>query len=276
MKYLVVYNPFSRSGLSDKDISYIKKRLEGNELDFFRTQGQGSITKHVEKVGNTYDVIISCGGDGTLHETICGVMKLESLPKIAILPRGTMNDVSKSFGYSKKIEESFDIILKGNTIKKNVYSINDTYFLYGLAIGRYTNVSYQTVNKRQFGKFTYYLSCLKEFFKSKPIQVKINNEDLKLSQLFILNTSYLAGYKMDKEEDSHLYVKYILAKNRFIDTIRFYKFLKSRGKKCSKTLILDSIEIKSNELAYTLDGEKYVADLAKIKPLYNYLEFICK
>lgn len=276
MKYLFVYNPFARKGLSDKEIYHIQQRFNGHNLEFFKTRGQGSITEYIKEVGSNFDVIISIGGDGTLHETICGVLSLDKMPKIGILPRGTMNDVSKDLGYSSNIDKSIDILLNGNTKKKNVYSINDTYFLYGLAIGRYAKVSYQTKNKRQFGKLSYYLSCLKEYFKSKPTIIKLNNEELKISQLFILNTTYLAGYKMQKDEDFKLHVKYIPAKNRFIDTIHFYKFLKSKGKKCCKELVLDSVNISAKDLAYTLDGEKYISDSSTINGLYNHIEVICK
>lgn len=276
MKYLFVYNPFSRKGLSIKEINHIKERFQTDQVSFFKTQGQGSITEYVSKVGSDFDFIISVGGDGTLHETVCGILKLEKRPKVGILPRGTMNDVSKDLGYYSNLDKSIDIIKKGNTCLKHVYSINDTYFLYGLAIGRYACVSYNTKNKRQFGKLSYYFSCLKEYFKSKPTTIVINNQKLKISQLFILNTAYLAGYKMNKDNDMHIHVKYILSKNRFIDTIHFYRFLKSRGKKCVEEMIVDSIEIDSKDLAYTLDGEKYISSKAYISLLYNHIEVICK
>lgn len=276
MKYLFVYNPFSRKGLREKEMNHIKERFKSDSVSFFKTQGQGSITEYVSKVGSDFDCIISIGGDGTLHETVCGILKLEKRPKVGILPRGTMNDVSKDLGYHQNLDKSIDIIKKGNTCLKHVYSINDTHFLYGLAIGRYACVSYNTKNKRQFGKLSYYLSCLKEYFKSKPVNIVINQKELKVSQLFILNTDYLAGYKMNKDNDLHMHVKYILAKNRFIDTIHFYKFLKSKGKKCVEEMVVDSLQIESNDLAYTLDGEKYVSSNVSINPLYNHIEVICK
>lgn len=276
MKCLFVFNPFARRGLGEKEIEIIKKKFTGNDIEFYQTHGQGSITKYIATNGSNYDLIVAAGGDGTIHEMICGVQSLEKKPRVGVLPRGTMNDVSKELGYSANLNKSLDILLKGNTVLKNVYSINDTYFFYGLAIGRYANVSYETVNKRQFGKMTYYFSCIKNYFTSKPVKIKIDGKELLISQLFILNTEYLAGYKMNKDTDSMLHVKYIEAKNRFVDTIRFAKFLFSKGKKAIKEIVVESITIEGEDLTFTLDGEKYLANEALIKLASEQIEIICK
>lgn len=276
MKCLFVFNPFARRGLGNKEIELIKKRFQGNDIEFYQTHGQGSITKYVKENGDSFDLIVAVGGDGTIHEMVCGVLSLDKKPIVGVLPRGTMNDVSKELGYSTNINKSIDILLKGNTKLKNAYSINDTFFFYGLAIGRYANVSYETVNKKQFGKLTYYFSCIKNYFTSKPISIKLDNKEVKISQLFILDTKYLAGYKMDKVLDDKLHIKYIEAKNRFIDTIKFAKFLFSHGKKSVKELIVDSITIEGDNISFTLDGEMYLANKALVKPLSEQIRIICK
>ena len=276
MKCLFVYNPFARKGFGKKEIERIKQRFVGNEIEFYQTHGQGSITRYVASDGSNYDLIVAIGGDGTIHEMICGLLKLDKKPKVGILPRGTMNDVSKELGYSSNLDKSIDILLKGNTVYKKVYSINDTFFFYGLAIGRYANVSYETVNKKQFGKLTYYFSCIKNYFTSKPTRIIIDGKEVLISQLFILNTMYLAGYKINKDLDSLLHVKYIETKNRFVDTIRFAKFLFSKGKKSIKELVVDSITIEGDDISFTLDGEKYIANKALIKPVEEQIEIICK
>ena len=265
MKYLFVYNPYSRYGLKEKEIKFIKNKFIDDEVSFYKSEYQGSIEKYVIQNGNQYDVLV-----------VCGAIKLENPKTIALLPKGTMNDVAKSLGYSFNLNKSLNIILKGNSLNRDVYSIGDTFFLYGMAIGRYSNVSYEAKNKRRFGIFSYYIFCLKEFFKSRPTVCKVNGKSLKINQLFIINNDYMAGYKMEFLNDHRIHLKYNLAKNRFIDTFKFLFFLLSKGKRHIKEETYDSLTIEGNNLKFTLDGEKYESNKVLISILDLKVKIICK
>ena len=276
MKYLFVYNPYSRYGLKEKEIEIIKKRFIKDEVIFYKSEYQGSIEKYVFLNGFNFDLIVACGGDGTIHEMICGAIRLKNTPLLALLPRGTMNDVARSLGYKSDLNKSLDIIQNRKFTTKNVYSINDTYFLYGMAIGRYSNVSYETINKKHFGVFSYYFSCLKEFFKSHTTTIVLNGKKIKISQLFILNNNYLAGYKMEFIDDKKIYVKYSISRNRLFDTFKFLFFLLARGKRHFIEEVVDELIIEGTNLKITLDGEKYETNRAVIKILDKNIRMICK
>ena len=232
--------------------------------DIFETKGAGSITEYIKNYGNSYDLIIASGGDGTIHEAACGILKCQKKPKLAIIPRGTMNDVARCYKMPKNVGKCVDIILKGNVELHTTYKINDTFFLYGMAIGRYADVAYVADKKRELGKFAYYLACLKEFFRSKPIEVTINGNKKKISQAFILNSKYLAGYKMNERNDKRIILNQIKFKNRFLDTIRFFFFLLSKSKRHSILQTEDEFVIQGEGIFFTLDGERYISSYAKI------------
>ena len=230
MKALLVHNPYSRRALSKKEIDIIINKMSVDyTTDIFSPDGEGTIEKYVKENGQNYNLIIACGGDGTIHEVALGILSLDKKPKLAIIPRGTMNDVARCYKMPKNLEKCVEIIRRGNSEFRCAYKINDTYFLYGLGIGRFASVSYKAGKKRELGKLAYYLSCIKDFFKSKPTILTIDNKKIKVSQVFIFNNKYLAGYPVLCENDSLVHLKYIPSKNRFIDTIRFFLFLISKS-----------------------------------------------
>lgn len=60
----------------------------------------------------SYEIIISLGGDGTLHEVINGIAELNNPPLIGILPDGTCNDFARSLKIPLNLKEAAENILK--------------------------------------------------------------------------------------------------------------------------------------------------------------------
>lgn len=275
MRALLVHNPFSRRALKKKEIEFIVSELSvAYTTDIFETKGIGTIDEYISKNGESYDIIIACGGDGTIHEVACGILRLSKKPRLGIIPRGTMNDVAKCHKMPKSIKKCLKIILNGHVEAHSAYRINDTYFLYGLAIGRYAGVSYSAGKKRELGRLAYYLACIKEFFHTKPTRIIVDGKEELISQLFILNTRYLAGYSIVTTNKEFMHVKILPFKNRVFDTIRFWKFLVSKSKRHSLVLEKKSIILDGDNLEFTLDGEKYITSHAEIEKLRDSIEII--
>ena len=50
----------------------------------------GHATEMARSIGGEYDIVVCCGGDGTLNETVCGLMQMEGpRPPLGYLPAGT-------------------------------------------------------------------------------------------------------------------------------------------------------------------------------------------
>ena len=49
--------------------------------------------------------LFTVGGDGTLNETVKGLMTLENRPRLGYIPAGTTNDFASSLGISKNMIE---------------------------------------------------------------------------------------------------------------------------------------------------------------------------
>lgn len=106
MKYIFVVNPIAGNDDKEKLFARIKStfRQLDDEMIIEETQCQGDAKRiaceYAEKYGNQC-VIVSCGGDGTVHEIANGLAGTDT--PLLILPLGTGNDFAKKIYETKKI-----------------------------------------------------------------------------------------------------------------------------------------------------------------------------
>ena len=109
-KMLFLFNP--RSG-KEQIKSHLLRILDifskaGYDIHVHVTQCQLDARKTVEHLGKNVDVIVCSGGDGTLNETISGMLQLKKTPSLGYIPAGSTNDFASS------IEIMIDEIKKSN------------------------------------------------------------------------------------------------------------------------------------------------------------------
>ena len=98
MKLLVLYNKHSNKRIPDKKFAYLKKELSSiyNEIVIPEIVHG---TKTCDYVDIECDTILIIGGDGTVHDVISKMLKLNIERNICFIPSGTCNDYSRNFGY---------------------------------------------------------------------------------------------------------------------------------------------------------------------------------
>ena len=74
MKLLFVYNPHSGVGKIKSQLSDILEIMvrAGYEVSVHPTQAVLDATKVTAERASDYDLVVCCGGDGTLDETVTG------------------------------------------------------------------------------------------------------------------------------------------------------------------------------------------------------------
>ncbi len=259
MKLLLIYNPYSGKG-KIKKYEYIKNRLSAKfELTEFITKNIGDISNYI--VNNdlhAYEVITICGGDGTINEAIHAISKKDINPKIAVIPLGTMNDFAKSLKMSTNVKKTVKYILNMKTKKHNIYCANDSIFNYGFAIGMLSNISYKKIGyKKVFGRFSYYLSAIKEIFKAKKMNLKvtINGKEINMkANLFIAtSTNRIAGYHVKK--NNGLTVVIFKGIRLFFPVKLFFYFIFGLAK---HKYVTENLDIHTDLKEFNTDGEKNI------------------
>ncbi|MDE6767454.1 MAG: hypothetical protein K2J35_04600, partial [Eubacterium sp.] len=106
MKYIFVVNPIAGHDDKQKLFSRIKStfRLIEDDMIIEETHCQGDAKNIAHNYAQKYGkdcVIVSCGGDGTVHEIANGLAHTDT--PMLILPLGTGNDFAKKIYGTKKI-----------------------------------------------------------------------------------------------------------------------------------------------------------------------------
>lgn len=106
MKYIFVVNPIAGNDNKRKIFSRIKStfRLIHDEMIIEKTNAAGDAKRIAAEYAQKYGdkcVIVSCGGDGTVHEIANGLAGTDT--PMLVLPLGTGNDFAKKIYGTKKI-----------------------------------------------------------------------------------------------------------------------------------------------------------------------------
>lgn len=159
---LLIINPNAgRNGYRDclSDVVYTLHRSGWRAMVAF-TNGRGDAPRLAAELGRNYPRVVCMGGDGTLSETVSGLMRLpaEERPELAYIPMGTSNDSATTLGLSRDPVMAAYTAACGRPIPVDIGRCNaDSYFTYVAAFGAFTEVSYETPQeqKNAFGWLAY-------------------------------------------------------------------------------------------------------------------------
>jgi YegS/Rv2252/BmrU family lipid kinase len=143
---LLIINPIAGKRKSVDFLPKIVKKLE--DADYAVSVRYTEIDKNAYYVTKHYgegnEVIICCGGDGTLKETICGVMELKLDVKIGYIPFGTTNDFAHSLHIPTDAEDAIEAVLEGKTRAIDIGDFcGKEQFIYVSCFGNLCDVSYK-------------------------------------------------------------------------------------------------------------------------------------
>ena len=133
------------------------------------TEKGGTATEPVLRYARDIDLVVCCGGDGTLTETLTGVMQSGKKIPIGYIPAGSTNDLASNLGLAHNIVRAARDIVEGTAETLDIGSFNGRYFSYVASFGLFTKASYATPQglKNIFGHAAYLLSGMSEISQIK-------------------------------------------------------------------------------------------------------------
>ena len=159
------------------------------------------IVNHAEE----FDIVVCAGGDGTLDNTVSGVMRLERKLQrrvhMGYIPCGSTNDYAKSLQISLDPVEAARDIVSGQLAHVDVGRLENDFFIYVAAFGIFTDVSYTTSQslKNALGHAAYVIEAGKSVFNIKSYRLKAWFDDELVEGEFIYghitNSLSIGGFK---------------------------------------------------------------------------------
>lgn len=199
-KMLFVYNPRAgkaqiRSNLLDIIDIFVKA---GYEVTAYPTQAAGDAVKAVKERHGGYDIVVCCGGDGTLDEVVNGMMQCDEKLPIGYIPAGSTNDFANSLKIPKSMIKAADVVVNGTNYACDIGRFNSENFIYVAAFGIFTDVSYETKQdvKNVLGHAAYLLEGVRRLpsVRSYPLRITCNDQVIEGEFLYgMVTNSYSVG-----------------------------------------------------------------------------------
>ena len=180
-KVLFIMNPVSgqkRANWYLLDIINLFNRA-GYEVTVHITGGRGDARQTAANRARGMDLVVCCGGDGTLNEVISGLLQSYTEVPVGYIPSGSTNDFAASLKLPRSIMQSARAIVEGEAVPYDVGRFGSRYFSYVASFGAFTRASYNTPQnvKNALGHTAYLLGGIQELSQIRKEHVRIELED---------------------------------------------------------------------------------------------------
>lgn len=159
----------------------------GYRVEPYVTGASGEATEVIARCPRKYDLVVCAGGDGTLNETISGMMAAGLDCPVGYVPCGTTNDYASSIGLSPDVMQATRDILSGRAQTVDVGIFNGRCFVYTATCGAFAKASYTTPQaaKNVLGHAAYVLEGMRDLTAIKPVHMRVRADELALEDDFI-------------------------------------------------------------------------------------------
>lgn len=270
-KVLLVVNPCAGKTKSRISSAEVMSKFPEEEYEFTlkATTCRGDATNIVKNDLKDHDMVVCCGGDGTLNETINGVMDMPRRVPIGYIPTGTTCDLATTLGIPSNVDIATDFILKGNTNDYDIGLFNNRYFSYVASFGAFTKNSYATPQKlkNRFGHAAYVIEAMKEIKDIHGTHLRVEHDGGIIEGDFcfgsISNSSSIAGMFKLREEDVRLndgiFEVFLVRKMSLPNLVRTILEVQKQIYNPDRVIYLRTSKIRLSspyeDIDWTLDGE---------------------
>ena len=257
----------------------------------FITEKRGDAADFTRGHGGEADLVVACGGDGTLNEVITGLLLGGHKTPLGYIPCGSTNDFASGIGLPAAPLLACETIAGGQPRPLDVgLFVPDRYFSYTASFGAFTSVSWSTPQnvKNVLGHAAYILEGIRSLADIRPIHMRITADGQVYEDDFIFgavcNSTSLGGVL--KLEDSQVHMNDgrfeallipfpadLLVLNRILSALSSHRYEdESLRFLRASSFLFEGLP----EVTWTLDGEAAEgSSLVAIRNIHDAIRLIC-
>lgn len=156
-----IYNPASGRNRSAALFRQLKTSTGSwNGVKYVTSREAGDMADLARRAAERYDIVVACGGDGTVSEISGGLVG--GAAALGIVPMGNGNDCAKAMGIPADPGEALRLIRQGDAVRVDTGLCNGRHFINTLGFG-YDGLTnrYARSLRRVPGSLKYLLSALR-------------------------------------------------------------------------------------------------------------------
>ena len=187
MRWRIIANPAAGKGRTRQWVPRLAEalRARGDEVALSFTEGRSSAeTWAREAATGGLDGVVACGGDGTVHQTINGLMHGSfgrQPPLLGLLPMGRCDDFALALGISRRNpRQAIEVILAGNRRTVDLGWAGGRYFSIVSSLGFDAEVSAYVDEGRHpgflRGTIAYLYAVLVKLFRYREVTVSLKGD----------------------------------------------------------------------------------------------------
>jgi len=205
---LIVVNPTSGRGRGRRIVAAVAQllRSRGCEVAIRHTQrrgdAQGITCAASASASERPDVILACGGDGTVQEVVNALAPLRTslgsnCSLLALAPTGRCNDFARAFGIRSDPRIIADAVTNGATAEVDLGCVNGRYFCTVATLGADAEVS-EYVDRMWMPMtgtpaYVYGAICVLPWYRSKRVRISGDFGEMERS-VFIASSANTSSY----------------------------------------------------------------------------------
>ena len=209
---LVLRNPEARRGQESLDGPFRQLELAGIDVTIETFEALPEIARDIVRLRSIADLIVICGGDGSISSGAMAVME-SGLP-LGIMPMGTANDLARTLAIPMDLTAAARVIAAGQTRRIDMGTVNGHAFFNVASIGLSSELAQglDPTLKKRFGRLGYALAATKVLTKASRFHAMITEKgrtiEVDTFQIAIGNGRHYGGGNVVRDDaeidDGHL------------------------------------------------------------------------
>ena len=180
-KIKIIVNPNAGGGKGRKLFPLLRQKLLDRKISFHLQFSENAeqvthLARQAQAEG--YNLIVSCGGDGTAHRSLQAMVG--SPFTLGLIPLGSGNDFPRNLGIPEDLDFACDLLQKGKVRKIDVVQVDSGRYMGGVGgVGFDSEVNAIANRLTRFlsGKAAYILPVLYKTMVYRPKEISLHLDD---------------------------------------------------------------------------------------------------